>query len=69
MEIVISSFNTAMEQSELRVEKLKQTVMKEAIMLIAKCEEAETRRLDGLGVKMNKIQGVLFQIRTNRLIF
>ena len=55
VEEVITGFNTAMEQSEQRTEKLRQVVMKEADMLVAKYEEAEARRQEALSEGMNKL--------------
>ena len=55
VEEVITGFNTAMEQSQQRTEKLRQVVMKEADMLVAKYEEAEARRQEALSEGMNKL--------------
>ena len=55
MEEVITGFNTAMEQSQQRTEKLREVVMKEAHMLVAKYEEAEARRQEAQSEGMNKL--------------
>ena len=55
VEEVITGFNTAMEQSQERTERLRQVVMKEADMLVAKYEEAEARRQEALSEAMNKL--------------
>ena len=59
VEGVITGFNTAIEQSQQRTEKLRQVVMKEADMLVAKYEEAESRRQEALSEKMNELQASL----------
>ena len=55
MEQVITEFNKAMEESGSRMEKIKMIVMKEAEAMIASLEDAEARRQEELGVKMNKV--------------
>ena len=55
VEEVITGFNTAMEQSQQRTEKLREVVMKEAHMLVAKYEEAEARRQEAQSEGMNKL--------------
>ena len=55
VEEVISGFNTAMEQSQLRTQKLRQVVMKEADVLVAQYEKAEARRQEALSEGMNKL--------------
>ena len=55
MEQVITEFNKAMEESGARMEKIKMTVMKEAEAMIASLEDAEARRQEELGVRMNKL--------------
>ena len=55
MEQVITEFNKAMEESGTRMEKIKNIVMKEAEAMIASLEDAEARRQEELGVKMNKL--------------
>ena len=47
MEKVITEFN--------KMEKLRSTVMKEAQAMIAALEDAEARRQQELGIKMNKL--------------
>ena len=59
VEEVIAGFNTAMEQSQLRTQRLREVVMKEADMLIAKYEEVEARRQEELSDGMNKLLGSL----------
>ena len=59
VEEVISGFNTAMEQSQLRTQRLREVVMKESNMLIAKYEEVEARRQEELSDGMNKLLGSL----------
>ena len=55
MEQVITEFNKAMEESGTRMEKIKMIVKKEAEAIIASLEDAEVRRQEELGVKMNKL--------------
>ena len=55
MEQVITEFNKAMEESGTRMEKIKMIVMKKAEAIIASLEDAEARRQEELGVKMNKL--------------
>ena len=55
VEKVITEFNKAMEESESKMERLKSTVMKEAKAMIASLEDAEARRLQELGIRMNKL--------------
>ena len=55
VEEVIAGFNTAMEQSQLRTQRLREKVMKEAEVLVAKYEEAEARRQEALSEGMNKL--------------
>ena len=45
----------AMEESGTRMEKIKMIVMKEAEAFIASLEDAEARRQEELGVRMNKL--------------
>ena len=55
MEQVITEFNKAMEESGTRMEKIKMIVMKKAEAIIASLEDAEARRQEELGVRMNKL--------------
>ena len=55
MEQVITEFNHVMEESGARMEKIKGIVMKEAEGMIASLEDAEARRQEELGVRMNKL--------------
>ena len=55
VEKVITEFNKAMEESESKMERLKSTVMKEVKAMIASLEDAEARRLQELGIRMNKL--------------
>ena len=55
VEEVITSFNTAMEQSQLRTQRLRQVVMKEAEVLVAKYEKAQARRQEALSEGMNEL--------------
>ena len=55
VEKVITEFNKAMEESGTRMEKIKMIVMKEAEAMIASLEDAEARRQEELGVRMNKL--------------
>ena len=55
VEQVITDFNKAMEESGTRMEKIKMIVMKEAEAMIASLEDAEARRQEELGVRMNKL--------------
>ena len=55
VEKVITEFNKAMEESESKMERLKSTVMKEAKAMIASLEDAEARRQQELGIRMNKL--------------
>ena len=52
---MITEFNKAMEESGAGMEKIKMIVMKEAEAMIASLEDAEARRQEELGVKMNKV--------------
>ena len=55
VEQVITEFNKALEESGTRIEKIKMIVMKEAEAMIASLEDAEARRQEELGVRMNKL--------------
>lgn len=55
MEKVITEFNKAMEESGSKMERLKSTVMKEAKAMIASLEDAEARRQQELGIRINKL--------------
>ena len=55
MEQVITEFNQVMEESGARMEKIKAIVMKEAEAMIASLEDAEARRQEELGLRMNKL--------------
>ena len=55
MEQVITEFNKALEESGTRIEKINMIVMKEAEAMIASLEDAEARRQEELGVRMNKL--------------
>ena len=55
MEKVITEFTKAMEESGTRMEKIKMIVMKKAEAIIASLEDAEARRQEELGVRMNKL--------------
>ena len=55
VEQVITEFNKAMEESGTRMEKIKMIVKKEAEAIIASLEDAEARRQEELGVRMNKL--------------
>ena len=52
---MITEFNKAMEESGTRMEKIKNIVMKEAEAMIASLEDAEARRQEELGLRMNKL--------------
>ena len=52
---MITEFNKAMEESGTRMEKIKMIVMKEAEAVIAALEDAEARRQEELGVRVNKL--------------
>ena len=52
---MITEFNKAMEESGTRMEKIKMIVMKKAEAIIASLEDAEARRQEELGVRMNKL--------------
>ena len=52
---MITEFNKAMEESGSKMERLKSTVMKEAKAMIASLEDAEARRQQELGMRMNKV--------------
>ena len=52
---MITEFNKAIEESGTRMEKIKMIVMKEAEAMIASLEDAEVRRQEELGVRMNKL--------------
>ena len=55
MEQVIIEFDHVMEESGARMEKIKAIVMKEVEAMIASLEDAEARRQEELGVRMNKL--------------
>ena len=55
VEEVIKDFNQEMEASEERMERFRTTVMNSAKEVIAKLEEAEARRKEELGKKMNEL--------------
>ena len=55
VEEVIKVFNQEMEASEERMERFRTTVMNSAKEVIAKLEEAEARRKEELGKKMNEL--------------
>ena len=55
VEEVIKEFNEAMEQGEARMSNIKMAVMKEAKALIAALEDAEAKRQEELGRKMNEL--------------
>ena len=57
VEKVITEFNKAMEESGSKMERLKSIVMKEAKAMIASLEDAEARRQQELGIRMNKLIG------------
>ena len=52
---MITDFNKAMEESGTRMEKIKMIVMKEAEAMIASLEDAEARRQEERGLRMNKL--------------
>ena len=52
---MITEFNKAMEESGTRMEKIKMIVMKKAEAIIASLEDAEARRQEEPGVRMNKL--------------
>ena len=55
VEQVITEFNKAMEESVTRMENIKMIVKKEAEAIIASLEDAEARRQEEPGVRMNKL--------------
>ena len=55
VEEVIKEFNESMEGGEARMSRVKMVVMKEAKALIAALEEAEAKRQEELGRKMNEL--------------
>ena len=55
MEEVIKEYNEAVEQGEARMGRLKMAVMKEAKAVIAALEDAEAKRQEELGRKMNEL--------------
>ena len=59
VEELISGFNAAMEQSQLRTQRLREVVMKEVEVLVTKYEEAEAKRQEELSDGMNKLLGSL----------
>ena len=54
MEQVITKFNHVMEESRARMENIKAIVMK-AVAMKASLEDAEARRQEELGLRMNKL--------------
>ena len=55
VEEVIKEFNESMEEGEARMSRVKMAVMNEAKALIAALEEAEAKRQEELGRKMNEL--------------
>ena len=55
VEEVIKEFNQEMEASEEKMERMKTIVIDEAKSVIAKLEEAEARRKEELGRRMNEL--------------
>ena len=55
MEEVIKEYNEAVENGEARMGRLKMAVMKEAKAVIAALEDAEAKRQEELGRKMNEL--------------
>ena len=55
VEEVIKEFNEAVEEGEARMGKLKMIVMKEAKAVIETLEDAEAKRQEELGRKMNEL--------------
>ena len=55
VEEVIKEFNAAVEEGEARMGRLKMIVMKEAKAVIEALEDAEAKRQEELGRKMNKL--------------
>ena len=55
MEEVIKEFNESMEEGEARMSRVKMVVMKEAKALIAALEDAEAKRQEELGRRMNEL--------------
>ena len=55
VENVISAYNSAMEESHQRTENVKQAVMREASLLVAKYEEDLSKKQEELGEKMNEM--------------
>ena len=55
VEEVIKEFNEAMEEGEARMSRIKMAVMKEANALIAALEDAEAKRQEELGRRMNEL--------------
>ena len=55
VEEVIKEFNEAVEEGEARMGKLKMIVMKEAKAVIEMLEDAEAKRQEELGRKMNEL--------------
>ena len=55
VEEVIKEFNAAVEEGEARMARLKIVVMKEAKAVIEALEDAEAKRQEELGKKMNEL--------------
>ena len=55
VEDVIKEFNKAMEEGEARMGRMKMIVMEEAKTVIAALEEAEVKRQEELGKRMNEL--------------
>ena len=55
VEEVIKEFNAAVEEGEARMGRLKMIVMKEAKAVIEALEDAEAKRQEELGRKMNEL--------------
>ena len=55
VEEVIKEFNQEMEASEEKMERMRTIVIDEAKSVISKLEEAEARRKEELGRRMNEL--------------
>ena len=55
VEEVIKEFNQEMEASEEKMQRMRTIVINEAESVIAKLEEAEARRKEELGRRMNEL--------------
>merc|ERR1712226_1085963 len=55
VEKVINAYNSVVEESQQRTDKLKQAIMREASILVSKYEESQAKNLEEVNEKMNAL--------------